>query len=178
MIHRELIGEVIGFVAAVTGFFIFQQKKRKNILRVKFICDILWTAHFLFLGAYSGMAISAVGCTRDMIFYKKGEEQKRNKAWLFVFLTVNIISVFLSWKSIWSICSLISGILATIAFWNRYPMRIKIFSFIVCISQMTYGIAIGSYAVMLNETIAITSILVFFIRYFKSKKGEVKCQRS
>lgn len=171
MINRVLIGEVVGFLAAATGFLIFQQKTRKRVLFVKFICDLLWSLHFLLLAAYSGMAISMVGCSRDLIFLATGADKKKKKTvWLAVFLTVNVISVCFAWKNMWSICSLISGVLATIAYWNDSPTRIKLISLAVCASQITYGVAIGSYAVLFNETIAVISILLFFWRLWKRKR--------
>ncbi len=169
-----IIGEIVGFLAAVTGFAIFQQKTRKNVLFFKFICDLLWSTHFLLLGAFSGMAISLVGCSRDIIFFATGgDKKKKKKLWLFVFLTINIISVYLTWKNIWSVCSLVSGVLATVAFWNDSPTRTKLISLIVCVSQITYGFAIGSYAVVFNEAIAVTSIILFFVTIRKNKKGKM-----
>ncbi len=166
----KFIGEALGFLAVVVGFFIFQQKERKKILKLKLVCDVLWTSHFALLGAFSGMAISGVAILREIIFSKERKEgNKKSNLWLFLFLTINIASVLLLWNSPWSVCSLISSVLSTVAFWQRSTPRIKVISLIVCASQITYAVAMGSYAACLNELITVTSILIFFIRSARSR---------
>ena len=167
----KLLGEAFGFIAIFIGFFVFQQKDRKKLLRTKLICDILWATHFGLLGAFSGMAISVVAAFRAITFSRiRRDENRKSILFLFLFLLINIISVSLTWNSPWSICSLISSMLATTAFWQTSTSRIKLISLIVCVSQITYAIAMHSYASCLNEMITITSILIFFIRNKKNTK--------
>ena len=165
----KLFGEAVGFLAVLIGFIVFQQRDRKKILKVKLICDMLWVTHFGLLGAFSGMAISMVAALREITFSRVRKEDGSN-LWLLLFLSINVISVSIAWNSPWSVCSLLSSMLATIAFWQTSTNRIKLLSLIVCASQITYAIAMGSYASSLNELITVTSILIFFIRNAKSKK--------
>ena len=170
----KLVGETVGFLAVITGFVMFQQRRRKGVLVLKIVCDVLWSTHFLLLGAFSGMAISLVGCLRDTTFLLTGGDKSKKKTlWLFVFLSINITCVCLTWKSVWSVCSLISGVLATIAFWSDSPTRTKIISLVVCASQITYALAVGSLAAVFNETIAVISIVLFFVR---TRKKQQKAQ--
>ncbi|MBQ9759823.1 MAG: YgjV family protein [Clostridia bacterium] len=167
----KLLGEIFGVLAVVIGFFIFQQRHRKKVLMAKLLCDLLWTAHFLLLGAMTGMAISLIGTLREIFFsIIDRRQEKRNILFLFLFLSANAVSVALTWNSPWSICSLVSGMLSTIAFWQNSPDKTKKIAFVVCISQMTYAVAMRSYAAMINETIAMTSIIFFFVRTAKFKK--------
>ena len=167
------LGEAFGFIAIFIGFFVFQQKDRKKLLRTRLIGDILWATHFGLLGAFSGMAISVVAAFRAITFSSIRRDNRKSILFLFLFLLINIISVSLTWNSLWSICSLISSMLATTAFWQTSTSRIKLISLIVCVSQITYAIAMLSYASCLNEMITITSILIFFIRNKKNTKLRV-----
>ena len=167
----KLFGEAVGFLAVVIGFLVFQQRDRQKILKVRLIGDILWITHFGLLGAFSGMAISMVAALRAIVFSRvRKENNRKGILWLLLFLLINVVSVSIAWNSPWSVCSLISSMLATIAFWQTSTNRIKLISLIVCASQITYAIAMGSYASSLNELITVTSILIFFIRNAKSKK--------
>ena len=167
----KLWGEAIGFLAVAIGFFVFQQRDRKKILKVRLICDMLWVTHFGLLGAFSGMAISAVAALRSILFSRvRRKDNDKGVFWLLLFLFINVVSVSVSWNSPWSVCSLISSMLATTAFWQTSANRIKLISLLVCASQITYAIAMGSYASTLNELVVVTSILIFFIRNAKSKK--------
>lgn len=168
----KIVAEVCGVVATVIAFLIFQQKDRGRILMMKLACDVLWLLHFLLLGAYSGMVLSIVAAAREIVFRildRRGK--KRSILWLFLFLAANLILVLSAWNSPWSLCSLISGQLATLAFWQSSPHRTKIFSLFVCLSQLTYALAVGSYAAVGNELITLASIGIFFFRYFYTKRN-------
>ena len=173
MTTLEWIGEIAGLLATAVSFFIFQQKKRKNILLFKVICDILWILHFFLLQAYSGMALSMVACLRGIVFYRIGSRREGEKALplLFLFLLLNTAGIGLMWSGPWSICSLISGWLATVAYWQTSPLRFKILSLAVCASQLTYAIGIGSRSSLLNELITLSSIGLFFFRIRKDRRN-------
>ena len=172
----EIISQGLGFVAVGVGFFLIQQKSRGRILIFKLICDVLWVAHFALIGAYSGMAISCVGCLREIVFFRKKDGDK-GKAMLFVFLGIGVLSTIITWGSIWSVFSLISTVLSTTAYWQTKPNLIKFLLLLVALSQTAYAIASHSYAAILNEAITITSIIIFFVRYsvhkHRCKKGEI-----
>ena len=169
----QLIGEICGGIGVAVGFLIFQQKKRSRILLLKLICDILWGLHFLLLQAYTGVALSVVAAAREILFATIGaKDGKKPLPLLFVFLVLNAGGVILVWNSPWSVCSLISGCLATLAFWQTAPTKIKVLSLFVCASQMTYAIGIGSRSALVNEIITVGSITLFFIRMLLEKRNE------
>jgi len=180
----EYIAEGTGLLATILSFFIFQQKKRSNILILKLICDALWIMHFLLLGAFSGMALSCVACLRGIVFFWIGASQKSKKPLplLFLFLGLNTVGIGLMWSGPWSVCSLISGWLATVAYWQTNPNRFKLLSLLVCASQITYAIGLGSKASLLNELITLTSIGLFFLRAWNErrriKKRKIKGENS
>lgn len=172
-----IMGEICGGLATVIGFFVFQQKKRSHILLLKLICDILWSLHFLFLQAYSGMAISLVACVREILFYRLGTtNDQKPKPLLFVFLALNTCSVALTWTGGWSVCSLISGWLGTLAYWQTVPNRIKCLCGMVSVSQTVYALGVGSRSALLNEIITMSSIALFFLRILwkKHKSGVIE----
>lgn len=166
-----LYAEICGGLATAVGFLIFQQKKRSHILFLKLVCDVLWVLHFLLLGAYSGMAISLVACGREILFSLIGRKDgKKPLPLLFVFLILNTCSVALTWTGFWSICSLLSGWLGTLAYWQTVPNRIKLFAAGVCASQTVYAIGIGSKSALFNEIVTAISIALFFLRDRRSKQ--------
>lgn len=170
-----LVGEICGVLATAVGFLIFQQKKRSRILLLKLTCDVLWSLHFLFLQAYSGMAISLVACGREILFSRIGAPGKKKPLpLLFVFLTLNTVMVSLTWSGAWSVCSMVSGWLGTLAYWQTVPNRIKLLSLAVCASQFTYALGIGSRSALINELITVSSIALFFLRFYLEKRNKKK----
>ena len=158
------IGQFIGFAAMGLGFLIFQQTERKKMIIIKLICDILWVTHFAMIGAYSGMAISCVGCLREIVFFNKKEGSKKNNILLAVFILLGVLGVCLTWKNIWCILSMISVILSTVAYWQTKTERMKLLLFAVTVSQLIYAIRFASYAAIANEVISMLSLLIYFIR--------------
>lgn len=172
----EIIAEALGFVAIIIGFLIFQQKTKSSVLATKLSADILWIVHFLMIGATSGMIVSIVGVARSLTFLVLSFKGKSGNKFLPVgFAYAGVIAIILSWKNVYSICSIISCILATIAYWQKKPQLIKAIGFFVCITQIIYAIFVNSLSVMINECISLLSILIYFIRYFiierEKKKG-------
>lgn len=165
MPNLEQIGQLIGFVALGFSLLIFQQKKRGSILAYKLISDTLWTIHHALLFSWSGMVVCIIGCLRSITFVRIGKKSDRTqKIWLFIFLTIGTVLIFLSWKNVWSVFSLISTILATVGYWQKNPNRMKLFMFLVSLSQLTYGTAISSFSMILNEILSLASLIIFFIR--------------
>ena len=175
----ELIAEVIGFLAVCLGFLVFQQKKRVGILAFKLSTDILWIIHFLLLGATSGMVLTIVGLIRSttfLIFAIKGKDI--NIVWPLIFSVAGICAIILSWKDIYSICSIISCVLATLSFWQKKTVNTKIISTFVSFSQITYAFFIGSFSVVINELITLSSIVIFFVRIYAKKRLEMRNRQS
>ena len=131
---------------------------------IKFFCDILWVAHFALIGAYSGMAVSCVGCFREVVFFHRKENSVKSNIRLFLFIFLGIAGVVLTWKNIFCICSLISTVLSTVAYWQTKSERMKILSLGTAVSQLVYAVRFVSYAALVNEVITLLSILIFFIR--------------
>ncbi len=173
MTVTNIIAEGFGFLAIGLSFFIFQQKKRTGMLLFKLSADTLWIVHFLLLGATSGMILSIVGVLRSLVFlvlHLRGKESK--PIWLLFFMTVGVSAIIITWKDIYSICSVISCILATLGYWQKKPMNTKILSVFVCATQMTYATFIDSISMVVNEFITLCSIAIFFVRFYLEKKGE------
>jgi hypothetical protein len=171
----ELIAEIIGFLAICIGFLIFQQKKRVGILIFKLSSDILWAIHFLLLGATSGMVLTVVGVLRSITFIILALMGKESRPlWLLLFSTAGVGAIILSWKDVYSICSIISCVLATLGYWQKKPVNTKILSIFVCMSQITYGFFIRSFSVVTNELITLSSIAIFFVRLYAERRREAK----
>lgn len=171
MTTPEIIGQIIGFAAMAWSAMIPQQKTRTRILITKMCTDVLWILHWMLLGGWTAMAITVVACFRSIVFFileKKGKD--RAYYWLAIFLCTSVISVLITWNHWWSILSMFSSIVATLAYWQKDTNRTKIMLFSVSCSQLTYAIINRSYSVILNEILTMVSLLIFLIRVLQEKK--------
>ena len=171
----EIIAESLGLIAIGLGFLIFQQKTRNRILATKLSADVIWIVHFLLLGATSGMVVSLVGVLRSLTFFILSLKGKSgNRGWLAFFMSIGVGAIILTWKNVYSICSVFSCIFATFGYWQKKPQNTKIMGIFVCITQIIYAIFVGSISVIINELITLASIAIFFFKLYAEKRQAEK----
>lgn len=163
----ELFAQIIGFVGVAINLLIYQQKTQKRVLFFKFISDIAWALHYIFLGAFSGAAIACVGLLRETVFMLS---QKHRKKWLVLFLCITVVSIYLTWKNWFSIFPAIASFLSVISFWQRSPKRTRLLAFPISLCMCTYSISSGSWAGVCNELLTISSATIGLLR--KEKKRD------
>lgn len=120
----RLIGEIVGIVAIVEGFFIFLSSKRERILIFKFISDILWGINLFLLGAYTGALLNGIAMGRETVFYNRDKRKwAASPIWLVVFIAVTVASPLVSMLSgregWYAILPAVGSTFAVIAFYNR-----------------------------------------------------------
>ena len=81
----KIAGEIIGVFAIMFNFLIYQQKKRKSVLKVKLLSDISWALHYGLLTAFSGMAVCIVGTARETTFLLTDDKKEKRKYFLLAF---------------------------------------------------------------------------------------------
>lgn len=168
----EIFVQAIGFVAVILAFFIFVQKKRKNLLFFKLITDFLWMAHFGLMCAYTPMLVTFVAVFREFIFLKRDEVKVlKSKIIPIIFSFIYLFVAVFSWNGIKSLLSVTASTLATFAFYESKVNKIRVISFIVSCIMMINGIAYGSLANIVNEIITIISI---FIGFWKGRNNREK----
>ena len=118
------IGQAVGVFAMIESFFIFQVTDRRKMVTLKLIDDILWVAHFLLIGGYTGALTTAIAIGRELIFYCKGNARWANSIqWAFGFSLIFAACAPLTWVDIFSIFPAAASISAMWAFWQILRCR-------------------------------------------------------
>lgn len=159
------IAQLIGFIGIVANAVIYQQNNKKKLLIAKLTSDILWMLHYGFIGAYSGMAVAAIGIIREGVFLADSKNKEPSEKWLIIFMIINVISAAVTWKNIYSILPASASILSVISFWNKRVAVTRVLSFPISISMLIYDISALSYSGIANEILTISSSAVSMIRY-------------
>lgn len=156
-------------------FSIYQQKKRKNMLYCKLSADICWIFHYLLLGAIAGVIPNFVGIFREIVFVNRKTKKWANGfLWVVLFILINFTLGIKSFNEWYDIVPIIASSFVTIALWLDNPNLTKLISIPVATAFLIYDIFVSSYIGIVNESISILSIILFFIKYFK---GENKNER-
>ena len=59
------VGQILGIIAIILGFISYQVKTQKQLLFMQTSVAAVFGVHYLLIGAYSGMAMNAVGIVRN-----------------------------------------------------------------------------------------------------------------
>lgn len=168
----KIIAQLFGIGAMVSLFLIYQQKSRKKLIAAKLSADIFWVAHYFCLGATAGMIPNFVGIFRELIFInRKSKKWASLGIWPVVFILINWALGFRTFSSWFNFLPITASTFVTVSLWIDNPKLTKLISIPISVAFLIYDIFVGSYIGILNESIAIGSIILYFIKA-KFKKGE------
>ncbi len=161
----NIIAQLFGIGAMISLFLIYQQKTRKGILISKLSADVFWVAHYLCLGGYAGLIPNAVGIFRELIFmHRKTKKWASLILWPILFIVINWGLGFRTFDSWFNILPIAGSTCVTISLWIDNPRLTKAISFPVSLAFMIYDFYIGSYIGIINEAIALVSIIIYFVK--------------
>ena len=165
------IAQLCGVGAMISLFLIYQQKSRKGMLVAKLSADVFWVAHYLCLGGTAGAIPNGIGIFRELIFLKRKEARWASLVlWPALFILINWTLGVLSFDSPFDVLPIAASTFVTISLWIDNPRLTKLICIPVSAAFLIYDVYIGSYIGIVNESIAIGSILVSFIREHKKEK--------
>jgi hypothetical protein len=156
--------QIIGFFALAFSVIAFQIDRRKTILFFLALGNLLWSAHFFLLGAYTGAAMNSLAIVRNYFFITQRSRFKRDYLPA-VFIVIFGLATFATWDGIISLLPFFGMCFGTVAFWQRKTKIIRLLSIISPPIWFTYNFINNSYAGMLVEVFVFSSICIAIIRY-------------
>jgi hypothetical protein len=173
----NIIAQLFGIGAMVSLFLIYQQKSRKKLIATKLSADIFWVAHYFCLGATAGMIPNFVGIFRELIFInRKTKKWASIILWPILFILINWALGLRTFDSWFNFLPITASTFVTVSLWIDNPRLTKLISIPISVAFLVYDIFVGSYIGIINESIAISSIILYFIKS-KFKKGDSNCGR-
>lgn len=167
-----IIAQGIGIVGTVLCLIVFHMKDMKHLLKIKLGADIAWAVHYLLLGGYSGCATNVIIMFREIFFLSRKKEQK-GKAVLIIFMGLNWIAAALTWNGVFSLIPAAVTTMATISFWQKSITVARIVALVNNVLMFTYAFCVGSYANMLSEILAFSSVLLALgVNWWKMQKAK------
>ena len=161
---------LFGIGAIFSLYLVYQQKNRKKLLGMKLCADICWVGHYFFLGATAGMIPNFVGIFRELIFINRKKYKLFSvPLWPILFILINVTLSALSFKVWFDVLPIAASMLVTVSLWIDNPNLTKVISVPVSLAFLVYNALVGSYIGIANESIAIISILIFFINKRSNK---------
>ena len=164
------IAQAFGVGAMISLFLIYQQKSRRAMIAAKLSADVFWVAHYLCLGGIAGMIPNLVGIFRELIFInRKRKRWAAHVIWPILFILINWGLGFRTFHSAFNVLPIAASTFVTVSLWIDNPRMTKIISAPVSLAFLIYDIYVGSYIGVVNETVAIVSIIISFIKEHKRR---------
>ncbi len=148
----------------------YQQKSHKNILTFQMVSGLLFTIHYLLLGAYTGAVMNLLGAFRSLVYSKRGVKWASNLAWPVCFSLAFLVSGILTWDNTFSVFPLIAMLLSSVVLWIEKPKVNRICSLPTSACWLVYNIKTLSYPGIITEIFVLTSIIIGIIRLDIKKK--------
>ncbi len=105
-----IIGQGLSILAVITGFISFQQKTAKGILFFQLITALIFSAHYLMIGAMTAMALNLVAAVKCLCYYIRNKKGGKG-LFIPVFFTLLVaLTSILTWDN-WYSAFIMAGLL-------------------------------------------------------------------
>lgn len=169
---QALIPQLFGLLGMISLFCSYQQNRREVLIACKLSADVMWVLHYLTLGATGGAIPNFVGIFRELIFIQQSKHKWANSpVWPVLFILINFALAITTWKSPMSLLPITASAFVTISLWAKKTKITRIIGAPVSVCFIIYDISVGSWIGIINESIAIISIISSFIRNDMKKKN-------
>jgi len=166
----QLLAQIIGAGGMAFLFASYQQTTHKRLIACKLGADVMWVMHYLCLSAYAGAIPNFVGIFREVIFMQSDKKWARSPIFPCLFILINWTLAILSWQSTLSLLPICASTCVTISLWVKNPKITRMIGAPVSCCFLIYDIFVGSWIGVINESVAIVSIVSSFIRNDLKKK--------
>lgn len=168
----DIIIQLIGGLGILASIISFQCKKHSSIIFFRTLNEFIFAIQYFLLGAYTGTAVSVIGCVRNIIFTKRVSQGKKTTLPVIIFSLLFIIFGIVTWQGKKSILIIVAKVLSTMAYGNKNTTVVRGVIFITSISWLIYNSVVFSIAGVLCEAFTIVSLIIGIIRldiipYFK-----------
>ena len=138
------------------------------------IANILFAIQFVLLGGSGGAIGMILNTIRNLILIKYNDwKWVRWKGWVVLFILLYCVLTYYTWIGWISLVPLIAFAGATIGNWTNNAQKIRLACLVcACPGWLIFDYYVGSIGGVLNESIAITSILISIYRYGWKEMGD------
>lgn len=170
--------QIIGAAGALFAFAAYQNNNHKRIMLCKTASEGAFALQYIFLDAYTGVAMNLLGCIRNLVFAALVKRRKPTAAGIVVFSLLMAGLGALTWAGPISLLAVAGKLFSTLAYGMKNPRLVRLLTIPSSLCWIVYDAICFSLAGIFTESLAIASIFVAEIRFRKSKSGEAEKQPS
>ena len=164
-----IFSQIFALAATILSLYAFQKRKKIQILNFTVVSAFCSVMHYLFLGAWSGVSIKAVGAIRNIFAAYETHRRKTSKIAPLVFVLFYVIAGIFTYQSPISLLPVLAASIYTVAIYFGDAKRIRYTAVFTAGLWLIYSACVFSIVGVLSEAIFIVNDLAAIYRYRKSK---------
>jgi hypothetical protein len=165
-----VVSQVFALLSLLLNLYAVQRKKKAQILNYNVVAAICGTFHYLFLGAWPGVASKLVGTARNSVAAYEAHRGKISRIWPVIFVSFYIIGGIMTYSSFISILPIVASVIYAIVIYVGSASNIRYAATISSSLWLIYNVFVFSIVGIFSETVFIIDALVAIYRYRRHKK--------
>lgn len=165
----EIIGQVLGIAAVVFGFISYQMKTPRGILIFQLITALIFSAHYLLIGALTATALNLLGAINCVFYFFRDKRGGKSIAEPIIFIAVVIVGSILTWEG-WYSAFIMSGLIVnTVSLALSDAQKTRLCMFLKSPLCLIYNIIVSSGGGIIYECAVLVSSVIGIIKNCRSK---------
>lgn len=170
----DLITQALGLIGMTLNLISFQLREQKKLIRLQFFSSIIFTVHYLLLGATMGCILNMIGICRAFVFSHKEKDWARKKGWLPLFIAAYFLVYILTftilgkeptaYNLLLELLPAIGMTATTIGFYLENAAKVRLLSLMNAPTWLVYNVISHSIGGALTEIFCLISVVVGIIR--------------
>lgn len=167
----NFIIQLIGFLGFAMSIAAFQFKKHGQIVLCKMSSVLLFSLHYVLLGAWSAAALEFISAIRNLIFYKQVKKNISTTPAIIGFGIFVLATGLATYTGPLSLLPIVCKLLTTVSYGMKNEKWLRIITLPSCIMWVIFNFYVGSIAGMLTDSMSLISIIIAMVK-FDLKKSE------
>ena len=170
-----IISQIFALTGLIFNLYAIQRRRKVQILNYGVVGTVCVALHYVFLGAWSGVAVKMVNVARNATAaYGTVHKWKALKILPVVFVGFYILSALLTYESPFSLLPAMGTSIYTLAVYLGSARRLRYAAGVGSILYLIYNIHVFSVVGILSEVIFTIDTLVAIWRYRGKKRKKKK----
>ena len=162
-----ILAQVLGGVAVVLGFASFIQKRKQTILVLQMSTALVFTAHYILLGAYSAVPLNFLSVFSCLCYYFLDKKGKRVLWVPLAFAVVNVLLGALAWEGWHSLLVIVGVAVSTIGLALPTPQQTRYAVLVKSPLCLAYNALVFSVGGVIYECAILTSAILGILQHRK-----------
>lgn len=173
-----VLSQIFTIITYILLAMTYYAKNRKTVLTISFASLITNGLEYVFLNAYSGLAMCIVALIRNIIFLvdekkngKRDTNTKKDVVILVILYIISIVSAIFTYDGFLSLLSVFATMLYTYSVWQKKTNIYKLLGMPIGILWILYNIYVQSlFGVILEAILLVCSMTGYILEVRNNKK--------